>query len=317
MVEAGLGRLAVVYGGDSPERDISLQSGRALCAALAECPGIELLDMQAQRVDAGLTGRLLEARAEHVLIALHGGGGEDGTLQGLLDAAGIRYSGSDAASSRLAMDKNASKVAFRAAGLPTPDWVMLGQGSDWEHEVRSLGAVMVKPCCAGSSLGAAMADDAAGLCEAYKRAAQFDERVMAERLVSGGEYSVAVLGGRALPAVALNPGGDFYDYNAKYRAADTGYSCPAPLADERAAGLGRLALDAFAALGCSGWGRVDIMEDGDGWQILEVNTVPGMTERSLVPMAAAAAGISYGQLALAVASTAMRTAPASVSGGVA
>ena len=315
MAEARLGPLAVVYGGDSPERDISLQSGRALCAALA--PGLRVLDMPIARVDAGLVERLRAAHVRHVLIALHGGAGEDGTLQGLLDAAGIGYSGSDAAASALAMDKDGSKRAWRAAGLPTPDWVILGPQSDWEAEARRLGAAMVKPCCGGSSLGITRADDAAALRRAYRSAARFDGPVMAERLVPGGEYSVAVLGGRALPAVALRPGGDFYDYNAKYEAADTGYSCPAPLDDARAARLGRLALEAFAALGCSGWGRVDLIADGDGWQLLEVNTVPGMTARSLVPMAAAAAGLSYAQLALAVAETALSRPAAAAAGGVA
>jgi D-alanine-D-alanine ligase len=241
---------------------------------------------------------LQQGKFERVFIALHGRGGEDGVIQGLLESLGIPYTGSGVLGSALSMDKVRSKQIWQAAQLPTPDFALLEANSNWEAVAERLGLPLaVKPVHEGSSIGAARVSRVAELPAAWQAAARFDEAVMAEPWIEGGEYTVGVLGEQALPVIRLETPRDFYDYQAKYHANDTRYHCPSGLSAEAEADMQALALKAFRALGARGWGRVDVMLDarGQAW-LLENNTVPGMTDHSLVPMAAAAAGITFDEL---------------------
>jgi D-alanine-D-alanine ligase len=234
-------------------------------------------------------------------IALHGGIGEDGRLQALLNIMGIPYTGSDTQSSSLAMNKMLSKQLWLGIALPTSPFVRLNADTRFEKVIESLGAVMVKPAHEGSSIGMSLAHNADELRHAYKAAAQYDTAVIAEQLLLGNEYTVAILNGEALPPIKLETDHVFYDYDAKYIANDTRYICPCGLSEEKEAAMKRLALDAFNSLQCRGWGRVDIMENTNGeCNVLEVNTVPGMTSHSLVPMAAKAAGYNFEQLVMSI-----------------
>lgn len=288
------GRVGVLYGGTSAEREISLQTGTAVLAAL------ERLGVDAVGLDLGerALGQLQATPMDLAFIALHGPGGEDGRIQAVLEYMGIPYTGSDVASSALAMDKLRSKQLWAGIGLPTPAFELLGEGSDWERIVKNLGGdVIVKPSHEGSSLGMARVQTGTELAEAHARAARYDTSVLAERRIDGSEYTVALLDGEALPPIRLETDNRFYDYEAKYLADDTRYLCPCGLDKERESGLKALALRAFDSLGCRGWGRVDVMADGTGnFYLLEVNTVPGMTGHSLVPMAAEAAGLDFAEL---------------------
>jgi D-alanine-D-alanine ligase len=213
----------------------------------------------------------------------------------------MTYTGSGVLACALAMDKQRCKYLWRGMGLPTPAWVELKADSDWSACLASLGGkVMVKPAQEGSSVGMAVADSAEQLQQAYSVAVQYDSVVIAEQWINGPEYTVAVLGERALPAIRLQPAGEFYDYQAKYLSDDTGYHCPCGLSEHEEAKLQDLALDAFASLNCHSWGRVDFMSDNGEYFLLEVNTVPGMTDHSLVPMAAAAADMDFEELVLRV-----------------
>lgn len=279
--------MALLYGGRSAEREVSLASARAVRAAL-EAGGYRLRD-----IDTG-EPRWWE-RLGGVRLALnmqHGAGGEDGETQGLLAAMGIACSGSGVLGSALAMDKIRSKQLWRAAGLPTPDFRVVDAQFDAAAAIAEWGALFVKPAREGSSLGMARVDSVAALEAALPTARRHGGAVLAERLVDGPEYTVAILGRRALPPIRIEAGGDFYDYAAKYRSGTTRYRVPCGLDAAAMAQLQGLALAAFDALGCTVWGRVDLMRDGSGaFQLLEVNTVPGMTSHSLVPKAAAAAGL--------------------------
>jgi D-alanine-D-alanine ligase len=256
----------------------------------------------------GLVG--LEAlRPSRVFIALHGRGGEDGTLQGALELLGIPYTGSGVLASALGMDKQRTKRVWQALGLPTPESEMLGPGADWAAVAERLGLpLIVKPVHEGSTLGISIVESVAALEAAYRDAARFDTRVMAERFVSGEEYTVTLLGDRALPAIRVEVPNGFYDYEAKYLSDETLYHLPCGLEAEEEARLGELCREAFDAIGCAGWGRVDVMRDAEGrFWLLEVNTVPGMTDHSLVPQAAAHAGIDFDALVRCILDTAGRT----------
>lgn len=293
-----LGRVAVLYGGVSAEREISLLSGAAVVRALKE----EGVQVEAVDVGANALQQLQQLQVNRAFIALHGAGGEDGKIQALLEYMGIPYTGSGIAASALCMDKLRTKQLWRGVGLSTPDYALLNADSDWQSIMESLGGVaMVKPCHEGSSIGMAKVSTAAELARAYETASRYDSVVLAERYISGAEYTVAVLDRQVLPPIKLETHHQFYDFDAKYEADDTRYICPCGLAEADEARLRELVLAAFVSVGAKGWGRVDVMADQQGnFYLLELNTVPGMTSHSLVPMAAKAAGYSFNQLVLAI-----------------
>ena len=282
------GTVAVLLGGGSAEREVSLQSGDTVVRAL------EALGCQVRRVDPAEKDWMAQlGGADFAFNALHGPGGEDGTMQGALEALEIPYSGSGVLGSALAMDKLRSKQLWQGIGLPTAGFVTLDHDTDWKAVIGRLGKVFVKPACEGSSIGMTAAADAAGLERAYRAAAPYAGAVLAEQFIDGPEYTVAVLGDAALPSIRMETDNEFYDYEAKYLSDDTRYHCPSGLSADEEARMGQLALWAFHSLGCRAWGRVDLMRDSDGrFYVLEVNTIPGMTSHSLVPMAAAAAGLA-------------------------
>ncbi|MBE0462717.1 MAG: D-alanine--D-alanine ligase [Halomonadaceae bacterium] len=302
-------RVVVVYGGSSAEREVSLKSGAAVLEALKrQKVNAEGYDLR----DKGLVG--LEALAPSaVFIALHGRGGEDGTLQGALELLNIPYTGSGVLASALGMDKQRTKQVWQAIGLPTPESIMLNKGSDWDGVVATLGLpMMVKPVHEGSTLGISIVKTREALEAAYREAAQFDARVMAERFVVGDEYTVALLNEQVLPAIRVEVPGGFYDFEAKYVSNTTQYHLPCGLSGADEAELAGLCREAFAAIGCEGWGRVDVMRDAKGqFWLIEVNTVPGMTDHSLVPQAAAYAGIEFDDLVVQILQTAGKQSAAS------
>jgi D-alanine-D-alanine ligase len=289
------GRVAVVMGGSSAEREVSLDSGRNVLAAL-KSRGID-----AHAID-GIPALLDALRAGHfarVFNILHGqhGGGEDGVLQGALESLNVPYTGSGVLGSALSMDKTRSKRVWQSLGLPTPRFAALPRGADVHAAAQAVGfPLIIKPACEGSSVGVTRVFDAAGLDAAVALAAKYPGDLLVEQLIEGDELTIAVLGRQVLPSIHIVPQAAFYDYNAKYVAEDTQYLCPGLEGDAEDA-LRALSLAAFNALGCAGWGRVDVMRDRDGrnW-LLEVNTAPGMTAHSLVPKAAAVAGIDFAEL---------------------
>ncbi len=292
------GIVAVLYGGKSAEREVSLDSGAAIFAALRKI-GVPAVLVDTQK--KGWWNRFGSAdfggEWAHAFIALHGRGGEDGTVQGLLETLGVSYTGSGVLASALAMDKLRTKQLWRGMGLSTPEFELLNERSDFSDLIARWGTVMVKPAREGSSVGMAKATSAAQLQQAFALAHQYDAVVLAERCIIGAEFTVAMLGERVLPAIRLETDNVFYDYNAKYISNDTRYICPCGLSADKERELAALAAAAFSSMGCRGWGRVDVMQDDDGeFYLLEVNTVPGMTSHSLVPMAARAAGIEFEQL---------------------
>lgn len=289
------GKVAVLLGGWSAERAVSLKSGNAVLAAL-QSRGVDAVavDVQRQTVISDLT----DGKFDRAFIVLHGPGGEDGVIQGLLEVLRLPYTGSGVMASALAMDKLRTKQLLEAANLPTPPYMILDDSTDLDYVCADLGLpLMVKPALEGSSIGMSKVMEESELKQAYTTAAQFDGEVIAEQWVSGKEYTVAILGDKALPLIRLQTPHSFYDYDAKYVANDTQYHCPCGLPPETEAQLQRLALSAFNALGATGWGRVDILTDeNDRPYIIELNTVPGMTDHSLVPMAARAVGIEFDEL---------------------
>lgn len=297
-VASTMGRVGLLYGGQSSEREVSLASGLAIANAL------QRLSIDSYPIDAGddLIEQLQCHQLDRVFIALHGPGGEDGTLQGALEYLRLPYTGSGVLASALAMDKLRCKRLWRGLGLPTADFVALDAHSDWSDVLSSLGgSVMVKPSREGSSIGMSRVDSVDQLERAWRRAADLDREVIAERRLVGEEYTVAIVAGGVLPAIRITTGGAFYDYQAKYNSTETEYFCPSGLSSAREQRLGELCLAAFRSLDCRGWGRVDVMADERGeFQLLEVNTVPGMTDQSLVPKAAAAAGVSFDQLIVTI-----------------
>lgn len=297
-----LARVVVVYGGTSAERDVSLKSGAAILEAL------QRQGVQASGYDPkgqGLVG-LEQLAPSVVFIALHGRGGEDGTLQGALELLDIPYTGSGVLASALGMDKQRTKQVWQAVGLPTPESIMLSAESDWQAVINQLGLpMMVKPVHEGSTLGISIVKNQQALEAAYHEAAKYDARVMAERFIVGDEYTVALLGDDVLPAIRVEVPGGFYDYEAKYITNTTRYHLPCGLSQQDEQSLATLCQQAFAAIGGEGWGRVDVMRDENGkFWLIEVNTVPGMTDHSLVPQAAAHAGINFDQLVVQILQTA-------------
>lgn len=288
------GRVAVIYGGTSSERDVSLASGEAVLRALLEA-GVETIG-----IDSGpdLVSELQAVQPDRAFIALHGPGGEDGTVQGALQCLGIPYTGSGVQASALAMDKLRCKQLWLGAGLPTAVFAELAKDCDWDAVLMELGGMaIVKPANEGSSLGMTKVSTPEELEQAWRAAFAYDRSVIAEAWLSGKEYTVAVLNGRALPVIRLETDRPFYDYEAKYQSSETRYICPCGLTAEREQVMQDLALKAFNSVGGRGWGRVDVMADERGdWYLLEINTVPGMTDHSLVPMAAQAAGLSFTDL---------------------
>ena len=295
---AKLGRVGLLYGGTSSEREVSLMSGEAVLKAL--------LGLGVDVVAIDVTDDLLQILPSHnldrVFIALHGPGGEDGTLQGALEYLGMPYTGSGVLASALAMDKLRCKQMWQGMGLPTADFAVLHEQSDWSEIMQRLGGkAMVKPACEGSSIGMSRAETPQQLQQAWAEAARFAATVIAEPLMEGEEYTVAILGDQALPSIRIKSCDVFYDYQAKYFSDETQYFCPAGLSDEREAELRELSMQAFKSVGCAGWGRIDVMVDDQGrFQLLEVNTVPGMTSHSLVPMAAKAVGLDFEALVQAI-----------------
>jgi D-alanine-D-alanine ligase len=288
------GKVAVLLGGKSAEREVSLKSGGMVLSALRS-RGVDAhpFDPAERGLDA-----LIDERFDRAFIALHGRFGEDGTVQGILEWLGIPYTGSGVLASALAMDKLRSKLLWEASGLPTPPCELLAGDSDFDVVAARLGLpLMVKPVNEGSSIGMSKVRAANALNEAYALAVNYDRVVMAEKFIEGVELTGAILGETALPLIRLETPREFYDYQAKYVSDDTRYIIPAGLPADKERALQELCLRAFRALGCRGWGRVDLMLDRAGEPyLLEVNTAPGMTDHSLVPMAARAVGLSYEDL---------------------
>jgi D-alanine-D-alanine ligase len=288
------GRVAVLFGGDSSEREISLLSGKAVLEAL-KTRGVDAHAFDPR--DEALA-ELLAQRFERVWIALHGPGGEDGTLQGALEYLGVPYTGSGVMGSAIGMDKLRTKRLALAVGVPTSDFVVLTGPQDFELVIERLQLpVIVKPATQGSSVGMTKVERAQDLPAAYAAAAQLEALVFAEAWIPGKEYTVAILQGEALPSIRIETPKTFYDYEAKYFRDDTRYFCPSGLSASAEGHLANLALAAFEAAGASGWGRADFMMDAAGRPLLlEINTIPGMTSHSLVPMAARAVGIDFPEL---------------------
>ena len=290
------GRVAVLMGGSSSEREVSLDSGRNVLEALRS-RGID-----AHAVDGipALVDALVHGQFDRVFNILHGnkGGGEDGVLQGLLDAFEVPYTGCGVLASALTMDKIRTKQVWLSAGLPTPKFLRLSPGSDVRAAALQLGLpVFVKPSSEGSSVGVARVVDEAAIDDAIRVAQEYGGEMLMEQMVVGDELTVGILGEIALPSIRIVPKGEWYDYNAKYIADDTQYLCPG-LEGAEEEQIRRIALDAFRAAGCTGWGRVDVMRDRASGQLhlLEVNTAPGMTSHSLVPKAARELGIGFEEL---------------------
>jgi D-alanine-D-alanine ligase len=278
--------VAVLLGGQSAEREISLQTGATIVDAL------QSLGCRVRRVDPAQAGWVRELEGvSFAFNALHGPGGEDGVIQGALESLGVAYSGSGVLGSALAMDKQRSKQLWQGVGVSTAGFVTLDADTDWSAVMARFGKVFVKPACEGSSVGMAPASSAEQLEAAWRAAAGYGT-VLAEQFIRGPEYTVGILGERALPSIRMETDREFYDYEAKYLSDDTRYHCPSGLNAPEEAEVAALALSAFRSLGCAVWGRADLMRDADGrFYVLEVNTIPGMTSHSLVPMAARAAGM--------------------------
>jgi D-alanine-D-alanine ligase len=292
---ADFGKVAVLLGGDSTEREISLMSGNAVLAALTRrgvnAHAFDPLDRPVQR--------LVSEGFDRAWIALHGPGGEDGTMQGALEWLGVPYTGSGVLASALTMDKLKTKRVVVGAGYAAPEYAVLSSAADLQPAIHAVGLpMMVKPASQGSSVGMTKVKSAAELPQAYAEARAVDPIVFAERFITGDEYTVGVLLDRGLPSIRIQPATEFYDYQAKYFRNDTQYHCPSGLTPAAEAELQTAALAAFRVTDCAGWGRVDFMREraGDKFYFIEINTTPGMTDHSLVPMAARQAGIDFEEL---------------------
>jgi D-alanine--D-alanine ligase len=295
---ASFGKVAVLLGGRSAEREVSLKSGAAVLAGLLRS-GVDAypFDPAVQNLQA-----LVDDGFDRAFIALHGRYGEDGTVQGALELLGIPYTGTGVMGSALGMDKWRSKLVWQAAGLPVPDYELLVDHSDWKDVVLKLGLpLFVKPANEGSSVGISKVKVESELPAAYREAARHDPLVLAESYIGGGEYTVSILGEQALPVIKIVPATEFYDYEAKYLRNDTRYLCPSDLSKVQEAEMQLMAKQAFALIGGQGWGRVDFLMDELGkMYLLEVNTSPGMTDHSLVPISASQAGLNFDQLVLRI-----------------
>jgi D-alanine-D-alanine ligase len=297
--DSRFGKVAVLMGGWSAEREVSLAGGEAVLQ------GLLAMGVDAHGIDvhkSTFIKQISNGKFDRAFNVLHGPGGEDGVIQGVLEVLQIPVTGSGVMASALSMDKLRSKQLFDGAGIPTPAYLMLEKDTDPGYVEATLGLpVMVKPTLEGSSIGMTRVNEPEELSGAYKLAAQYKSSVLAERWIEGDEYTVAILGDEALPVIRLETPHEFYDYEAKYKSNNTRYLCPCGLNDSEEQQLKRMALSAYRALGASGWGRVDIMCDHDGspW-VIELNTVPGMTDHSLVPMAAKAAGLTFGEMVIKI-----------------
>lgn len=299
------GRIAVLMGGNTSEREVSLTSGAAVVDALKRLGA----DVIAIDTAADVLDTLQTVRPDFAFLALHGRGGEDGTMQALLEMLAIPYSGSGVLGSALAMDKVRAKNVWRGIGLPTPHYEVLASGSDFAAVLDRLGGkVFVKPAQEGSSVGLAMATTAAELEQAFNSAAQYDTSVFAEQFIEGPEYTVSLLEGYDLPSIRISTERAFYNYEAKYQDDDTRFFIPSGLSEQEELALKQCAQQAFDALGCRGWGRIDFMRDAstNAFYLLEANTIPGLTTHSLVPMAASAVGIDFDHLIANIINIAMR-----------
>ena len=304
------GKVAVLMGGVSAEREVSLNSGNAVLKGLLE-KGIDAhaIDANPQNI-----GQLIEQGFDRAFVVLHGRWGEDGVVQGALQAVGLPYTGSGVLGCALAMDKVRSKQVWQSLGLPTAAYRVLRSESDLEGLIDELGLpLFLKPAKEGSSVGIGKVNNEDELLDVYKRAAEVGDDVLAEQFIGGAELTVGILNGKALPIVRMSTENEFYDYEAKYLSDETQYFCPSGLNEKLEADIQELALKAFEALGCDVWGRVDVMLDGNEKPLLlETNTVPGMTDHSLVPMAANAIGLSFADL---VETILAQTLQSNVSGG--
>lgn len=298
-------KIAVLLGGTSAERDVSLNSGAAVLAGLREA-GVNAHPVDPKETDVT---QLKNMGFKKAFIALHGRGGEDGTLQGLLELISLPYTGSGVMASAISMDKLRSKLLWQGAGLPVAPWVAItsdmfenGLTDELLSQVAELGLpLIVKPSREGSSVGMSKVTESEHLTAALAQAFQHDDEVLVEKWLSGPEFTVAVLGEEILPSVRIQPAGTFYDYEAKYLSDETKYFCPGCEESTEEAAMQSLVLKAWKVLGCRGWGRIDVMQDNDGqYYLLEVNTSPGMTSHSLVPMAARQAGMSFSQLVVRI-----------------
>ncbi len=300
------GKVAVLMGGRSAERQISLRSGEAVLAAL-QSQGVD-----AHKVDVSrdIAQQLTQGQFDCAFIALHGRGGEDGEIQGVLNSLAIPYTGSGITGAVLSMNKALSKDIWQQSGLPTASFCHVNKETEPQAVIDKLGLpLFVKPVNEGSSIGMTKVVKAMALKAAIDSALVYDDEVIAERWIDGNEYTVAVLGQTALPVIQLKTPNDFYDYDAKYEANTTEYLCPAGLNEQDEAECQALSLRAFAALRMTGWGRIDLMRDGAGqFYLLEANSIPGMTDHSLVPMAAKQAGLSFEQLTIEILATSMNKA---------
>jgi D-alanine-D-alanine ligase len=298
MNKQSYGKVAVLMGGRSAEREISLISGNAVLAALLES-GVD-----AHAFDPAEKGlqSLIEESFARAFIILHGRYGEDGTIQGVLDYLDIPYTGSGVMASALAMDKWRTKLVWQATGIATPGFVLLDDTTDLAALPAALGLpLIIKPVNEGSTIGLSKVVRAEDLSAAYRLARQYDECVLAEQFIAGPEFTAAILGGSVLPLVRIEAKGGLYDYQAKYFSDDTRYFCPCGLSEAQENSIREQALRAFNVIGCRGWGRVDLMLDAQGEAyFLEVNTAPGMTGHSLVPMAAKQSGLSFAQLVMKI-----------------
>ena len=298
MTEQDFGRVAVLFGGCSAERDISLQSGQAVLEALRQC-GVDahLFDTGERPLAA-----LADEQFDRAYIALHGRFGEDGTVQGALELMRIPYTGSGVMASALAMDKWRTKLLWQAVGVDSPRSILLTEHSDFEKVAQTLGLpLIVKPAREGSTIGLSKINRVEDVAAAYHLAAEHDALVLAEEYIAGTELTAAILGDTALPLVRIEVAGELYDYEAKYLSDATRYFCPCGLPEEQISLIQAQALQAYQTLGCEGWGRIDLILSQDGrFYFLEANTSPGMTSHSLVPMAAKAAGIDFKELVLRI-----------------
>jgi len=292
------GKVAVLMGGTSAEREISLKSGAAVLKALTE----NQIDAHAVDVGENVIQDLQSGNFDRVFNMLHGRIGEDGVIQGALEILGLPYTGSGVLASAISMNKLKTKQIWQANGLPTPDYFVANRETKLEEIDNPLNyPVIVKPLHEGSSIGMSKVTEQSALIPAINLAMQYDKEVLVEQWVHGEEYTASILGEKRLPLIKLQTPHDFYDYDAKYKSNTTHYICPCGLNKEKEMELQRLAYQAFLAVGANGWGRVDFMLDEQrNPQLIEINTLPGMTDHSLVPMAAKQAGISFNQLVIEI-----------------
>ena len=298
IAPADFGRVAVLFGGKSAEREVSLNSGNAVLAAL-QSAGVDAFGID---VGDDFISRITQEKIDRAFIILHGRGGEDGSMQGLLECLGIPYTGSGILASALAMDKLRTKQVWHSLGIPTPRHAVLATEADCICAAKELSfPLIVKPAHEGSSIGMAKVNNVDELISAWTEASKYDSQVLVEQWITGPEFTIATLRDQVLPPIALGTPHTFYDYDAKYVANDTQYRVPCGLDEAKEKELMDLTAKACEAIGIAGWGRLDVMQDAQGqFWLLEVNTAPGMTDHSLVPMAAKAAGLDFQQLVLSI-----------------